>query len=180
MRRIICACLVFCLCIPFFADEAKGGFIYGNNWSYMISAPAGYTWDSTSLQQNGIWGLFWETKLGKYIPQKHNMFINPVMKGNGYPSDLESLIKWDIDYYKENTPGLIVEYYKDIVLGDKQKAKAYIYNDKNRNYYSISAYVCEKNASFVFVLVDRSIEDRKKHEKAFEELLSSFIYMNKE
>ena len=145
----------------------------------MITAPAGYVWDSELLQKYGIWGLFWEAKQGKYIPQKHNMFINPVRKDNGYPIDLEALIKWDIDYYIENTPGLIVEFYKDIILGANKIAKLYTFNDSRKGYYSISAYICEENASFVFVLVDRSLEDRKKHEKSFEELLASFIYMNK-
>jgi len=179
MKLITSILLLTLASSPSFGGDANSGIIYGDKWSYVFSAPNGYTWDSESMQKHGIWGLFWETSQGKFIPQKHNIFINPIKKGNGFPSDIDSLIKWDIDFYIQNTPGLVVNYLKDFLLGDGKIAKAYTFDDKGKNYYSMSAYVCEENASFVFVLVDRSVSDRNSHLSAFGELLKSFVYMNK-
>jgi len=146
----------------------------------MIIAPDGFIWDSTSLQSQGIWGLFYKDNQGKYYANRLNMYINPVRKGNGYPTDLESLIKWDTDFFKANNPSLVITYYKDFELGNGNKAKGFYFDDENRKYYMIYSYITEENASFVFVLIARSKEERVDYEESYINLLKTFTYMNKD
>jgi len=157
----------------------NSGIIYGDNWSYLIMAPDGFQWDSTTLQSQGIWGLFYKTDQAKYNGNKLNMYINPVVKGNGYPSTIDELIQWDTDFYKKNNPSLVITYYKDFELGDSKKARGYYFDDKQKGYYLLFSYITEEKASFVFVMSARSIEERIENENAYAELLKSFIYINK-
>ena len=171
------ALLVLC---SFPAVAQDDGIIYGPDWAYLISAPAGFKMDNRSLQRQGIWGLFYKVDQPEYRADVLNMYINPVKKGGDYPTDLESLIAWDVDFFKERNPGLVVTYYKDIELGDMSACKVYSFDDESRQYFMLSGYATKTNASFVFVLIARSREERAGNEGAYEELLRSFVYLDKE
>ena len=136
-------------------------------------------WDSTSLQKEFIWGLFYKEDQSQYEGNKLNMYINPVRKGDGYPTNVDELIKWDTDHFKSKNPALIVTYYRDLPLGDRNSAKVYQFDDSTRGYYMLYGYTTESNCSFVFVLIARSKQERADCEKAYAELLSSFIYIEK-
>lgn len=178
MKKAILVILLLMLSLPAVFCQ-NGGIIYGDTWAYTIMAPDGFVWDTTSLQSQGIWGLFYKAGQGKYYGNKLNMYINPVRKGDGYPTEQDSLIKWDTDYFKANNPGLVITYYKDFELGDGKTAKAYYYDDDGRKYYMTYAYITEENASFIFVLIARSKDERTQNEDAYAKLLKSFIYINK-
>jgi hypothetical protein len=177
MKRIVSIVLFVLFTIFIYSQDS--GIIYGPDWSYLIQAPEGFKWDNNSLQKQGIWGLFYKADQVSYKGSLLNMYINPVRKGGDYPTDLDALIKWDTEFYKQNNPGLVISYYKDFELGDHSIAKVYYFDDEKRKYNMFFGYVTEQNASFVFVLSARSIEERSNYEKAYSDLLKSFIYMNK-
>jgi hypothetical protein len=108
------------------------------------------------------------------------MYIVPYPKGGDYPSDLDSLIAWDCDYFREGNPGLRIARYKDAELGDFSACRLFTFDDADRGYYMLHGYATEEKASFAFVLVARSAEERAASEAAYLELLKSFVYMDKE
>ena len=180
MEKIgILLALIACA-LPAQPQGNASGIIYGPDWAYLIAAPDGFKMDNHALRRQGIWGLFYKRDQPKYLADALNMYINPVKKGGEFPADLESLIAWDIAFFKERNPSLAVKYYKDFELGDMGLCKAYSFDDESSQYYMLYGYATKTNASFVFVLIARSREERAENEVAYEELLKSFVYLDKE
>lgn len=163
-----------------FAQDGNSAIIYGPDWAYLIVAPDGYALDNRSLQKKGIWGLFYKMDQSSYQADKLHICIKPFQKGGEYPDTVDSLIRWDLGSALENIPGLVATYYKDIELGDFTSCKVFKVDDDDRKNYLLQGYVTEKRASFVFVLMARSKEEREQNEKPYTELLASFVYMEKE
>jgi len=160
------------------SEDTNSGIIYGENWAFMFSTPEGYVWDNVSLQHEGIWALFYKEGQDEFYGSKHHLYINPIPKGNGYPSTLEELISWDISYFQKNDHDLKISYYTEMQLSDTQKVKIYSFDQDVRNYYMYFGYLTERNSSFIFVLISRTKEEREQTRKAYFDLIRNFRYFD--
>jgi len=181
MKRIIIGIVLFVLLIGnAVSDDEDSGIIYGKNWAFMFSVPDGYIWDNVSLQQHGIWALFYKADQEIFYGNKHHLYINPIQKGDGYPETTDELINWDISYYKQNDPALKVSFYTEKKITDGHIVKIYSFDQKLRSYYMYYGYLTENNSSFIFVLIARSQKERKEKQQAYFDLIQSFKYLDKE
>ncbi len=162
------------------AEGIKAGIILGSSWAYAIAAPAGYLWDNESLASYGITGLFYPEHQKKYEGSKHNMYINPVEKREGYPTTLSELVSWDISFFTERNPSLHISHHGEIRMEGDNIIPVYAFTDSERGFYMLHAYTIEEKASFMFVMIARSTKERTECEAAFHELVQSFRYLNQQ
>lgn len=178
MKKTVLVLLALLMLGTVSAEVMRAGIILGSSWAYAIAAPDGYIWDNETLQPYGITGLFYPDHQPGYEGSKHNMYINPVEKREGYPATLNELISWDIAFFTERNPGLRIEKHGEIQLEGDRSVPVYAFTDNDRGYYMLHAYSVEDKASFMFVLIARSVKERTQCEPAYHDLIRSFRYIN--
>ncbi len=161
----------------FLAFSQDSGIVYGRTWSYLISAPDGWIWDSETLQKNNIWGLFYPNGK-KFDPTKTHIYISPVSKSRTGDVTLEEFAKVDINYFKDNNPSALIKFVKFYETSGNNTL-IYSLEDTDKGYYQYLGYKVDNNCSFIFVLTERSIEDLESHKSSFYQLLDNFAYMDK-
>jgi len=180
MKRVSLAMLLCVLALCALAEEGDGAIIYGEDWAYLIEAPAGFELDQRSLAKEGIHGLFYPRANGAFRRDALHMYISPFPKEEEGPQDIEEFFNWDLGWYQEQSPSLVIELDDLPALGDFRTCYVFRLDDAGPGYYMLRGYAeCEK-AFFVFVLVARSPDGRSSNAAAYGELLQSFVYMEKE
>ena len=162
-----------------FAQEGGGGLIEGDTYGFLVSAPKGWVWDSSSLRHQGIWGLYYRAGT-RFSPSKLHIYINPVQKASHSPATLEDFIGSDEERYMKSNPGNVVIDLAPYSPGLDYNFVLKDFDDKSRGYYQSIAYYEGEDAYLVFVLFCRSANERDRERASFLELLDSFTYIHKE
>jgi hypothetical protein len=175
---LFCFLAVFA-CLAFAQDE--GGLIEGDGWAFLASAPSGWVRDGQSLHIQGIDALFCRAG-DKFSPSTLHLYVSPTprIKAADEPASLTAFMQEDEGSFMASYPGILV---KD--LEPYNPGMGYVFplrdlDDTVGGYYQALAYYESKGAFFVFVLACRSPEERAAARPALLELLSSFIYVDKE
>jgi hypothetical protein len=79
VRKAVFALALGMCALLSFAESDKGGLISGDGWALLVSAPAGWIWDSVTLRPQGILGLFYKAG-ASYSPSKLHIYISPTAK----------------------------------------------------------------------------------------------------
>jgi hypothetical protein len=162
-----------------FAQDRRGGLVEGDNWAFLVSAPEGWVWDSTSLRHQGIWGLFYRE--GKqFSPAGLHIYINPVQKRPGGPTSLPGFIEADEATYMKANPGNRITDLPPYAPGLDYQFALRDFDDSGEGYYQSLAYYEGEDVFLVFVLFCRSAVERDGARAAFLELLDSFTYIHKD
>jgi hypothetical protein len=176
MRTKVVATVLFFTALLANAQQTSGGIIYGDDWAYLIKPPAGWVWDSETLQQNGIWGLFYKEGI-TFDPSKLHMYIAPNSIKDG--SSLANFIKADIESFKKSYGDIEFKYDREKKLKSSLAVQIYHLNDTNKKYFQQIGYLMFRKTAFIFVLSARSIRERNENKPAFDSLLDSFSPMEK-
>jgi hypothetical protein len=180
MLRKAMLTLALALCVlPSFAEKAEGGLISGDGWAILVSAPAGWVWDSVALRPQGIWGLFY--KAGeRYSPAKLHIYISPTAKKADGPASLAEFMEADKASFMSFDPDLGVKALPPYSPGMDYEFAMRELDDSDNGYYQVLAYYEGEKAYFVFVLSCRSPDERQAERGALLELLDTFTYIRKE
>jgi hypothetical protein len=180
MAKKTCVFLVFALsAFLVCAQDGKNGFIEGDGWAYLISAPKGWVWDGVSLRYQGIQGLFYKEGT-MFSPSKLHIYISPAMKKKGEPATLDEFIKTDEAAFMKSGDGNRVSDLEPYSSGLDYKFILKDFDDKGEAYYQTIAYYEGDTAFFLFILFCRSSAERDRERSSFFELLDSFTYLHKE
>jgi hypothetical protein len=178
-RKAALFCVLVLSALLAFAQDRKGGLIEGDTWAFLVSAPEGWVWDSSSLRHKGIWGLFYKTG-AKFSPSRLHIYINPVPKKPGGPTTLGEFIVADESGYMKSNPGNRVVDRPPYSPGLDYEFALRDFDDRTEGFYQALAYYEGEDAFLIFVLFCRSARERDRERPAFQELLDSFTYIHKE
>jgi hypothetical protein len=161
------------------AEDGKNGFIEGDGWAFLISAPRGWVWDGESLRHQGIQGLFYKEGT-KFSPSMLHIYISPTMKKEGGPATLDEFIKADKAAFMKSNDDHHVSDLEPYSAGLDYRFIIKDFDDAEGGYFQTIAYYEGDSAFFVFILFCRSVVERDRERSSFFELLDSFTYLHKE
>jgi hypothetical protein len=162
-----------------FSQDRKGGLVEGEKWAFLVSAPEGWVWDSSSLRHQGIWGLFYKEG-GRFSPTRLHIYISPSQKRPGGPASLREFIEADEATYMKSNPGNRIVDLPPYAPGLDYQFALRDFDDPGEGYYQSIAYYEGEDVFLVFVLLCRGEAERDGARAAFLELLDSFTYMHKD
>jgi hypothetical protein len=179
VRKAVFALALGMCALLSFAESDKGGLISGDGWALLVSAPAGWIWDSVTLRPQGILGLFYKAG-ASYSPSKLHIYISPTAKTVGGPASLAEFMKADESAFMSSDAGLLVKDTEPYSPGPDYHFVMREFDDSVNAYYQDLAFYEGEKAFFVFVLSCRSPDERNLERGSLLELLDSFTYIRKE
>jgi hypothetical protein len=175
------SCISFVLIVlianKIFPEDNKSGIVYGDNWAYIVIAPDGWTMDSNSLFEQGIYGLFYEE--GKKLGTQYNtpiIYIVQFPLNTATDDELNKFAESDINNYIAN--GSKVEKIDGFY---KNTSNLYItYNvDLPNGRYECFVFTRYKALCLIIILNANSKQERDKLFPKMIEVINSISFMDK-
>jgi len=164
-----------------------GGIMYGENYAFMISAPAGWVLDNESGKPDGLDAVFYHEG-SSWLNAEMVMYINAASLDNNKDySTLDQFMKYDA----ENFANARIVKGDDIKVGKYgvAKVKYFSYFSKEHENFEAVAYlehdqqksdsVDQGRTAVMFVLSSRSKEGFESSKQAFQSLVKSYMPMAK-
>jgi hypothetical protein len=148
--------------------------VYGPNWAYLVSTPPGFKQIPQSLKRQGIWSLYIEEGQEEYREDQLRIYIKVD------DMDTEEFQGIELEMLKNDNQGMLVKHYGDMELGDFSMCEVYSIDKEKENTYMLNGYIKKETIVFNFILKATSKEERQEHERAYRELLESFVYLSEE
>jgi hypothetical protein len=164
---------------PAAGEEARGGIVRGDGWTYMAMAPEGWVWDPITMRGHGVQGLFYKSG-SIYDPEALHMFISPSPKGSSSPRDLSRFVAADEAALRKHSPGIAVKRLPPLETGPGYSFVRVSLDDAATGYYQEIAYLDGGACYFSIILSCRSAGERGSEMGAFDELVDSFIMIEQE
>lgn len=154
-------------------DNPNSGIIYGEKHAYVLTAPKGWVLDNESGVPNGLYAVFYPK--GSSWDGETVMYTNTALLEKS--ETINDVIKYDIERFKKESPGLQVNQKDSITTTDKNK-KAIVYyfsGDRNKNYEAVS-YIAEKDITVFIVMTSRTEKGFISNINPFMELVKSYSF----
>ncbi len=173
LKLLLLCVLVLDWSISFGQDSFNSGIVYGKKHAYMLTAPKGWVLDNQSGVSQGLHAVFYPQ--GSSWDSETVMYTNTALTETS--GTISEVIKYDINTYKQESPGLTVIQKDAIVIDKKKKARVYyFYGDKTGNYEAV-AYIPEKDVTVFIVLTSRSERGFNDNLNIFKELIKSYNFL---
>lgn len=161
------------------ADDLNSGILYGENYSYALTAPMDWVLDNESGASKGLAAVFYP-KGSTWDKSPVWMYTNTTSKEEAGQEtlDLKKMIDADMVNYRDNRKTKQIIDAPPILTRDKKTMAVvkYFLGDMNGN-YEACAYI---DASKVVVFIVITSPNKKGFEDnlpAFKALVSSYFYM---
>lgn len=159
-------------------EEMNSGLFYCDDLVFGLTAPEGWVLDDVSGSSLGLDAVFYPEKTS-WKKTTMDMYVNVVDKKNGGEETIEELILRDISRFKDESPDLIVEDAPEPFLTrDGERVIVKYFKNSARWKYEAVAYIDEDKKVVLLVFGSDTAEEFKASLGSFEELVSSYIYMN--
>jgi hypothetical protein len=154
--------------------EDGTGIIYGSDHAFMVTAPTGWVIDNKSGVHQGLWAVFYLVG-SSWKNSTVVMYINTASKKTN--PTLESLISYDFEQSRKESPGSHIESGDPLTLQDGTNATVKIFSgDKWNNYESI-AYIEAPTVWVMVVLSSRHVAAYKAALPAFNSLVKTYKFL---
>jgi hypothetical protein len=151
------------------ADDKQTGLVYGKDYAFAITAPAGWVLDTESGIQQGLHAVFYPTG-SSWKASQAVMYVNAAAKAD----TLEKFVEGDVADFRKGSPRLKVTDEEPLAVAGKQRdvAKRFV-EDQLGNFESV-AYVEESKVVITLVLSARTQGEFDAALPAFRKLVSSY------
>lgn len=166
-----------------FAQQTKdtsyrAGYVYGNNFVYLLNAPKGWVFDNKSGITQQIPAMFY--------PKGQNVETAPVIMYSNFVTtgkrqqfkQLASVIQYDSMQHKKISPACIVKKDNDIVISKGQNTVAQIMFFKNSGAATnveSTAYISFENKVVVITMSAPNVSVYEENKELFYDLVKSFL-----
>ncbi len=179
MRLIIMAIFLLALCANALAVEKKelnAAIIDAPNAVFTISAPEGWTLDTSSGKLDGLPAVLYP-KGSSWQSASVVMYVNNVPKDAQLSADLKDFIKDETDSFKENHPKILIKDSKPLpVAGGRLAVVKEFSGDKWGNYEAV-AYISENKTFTTFTLSASNKNDYIKALPSFRIFVGSYTFL---
>lgn len=155
------------------ADDKQTGLVYGKDYAFAVTAPAGWVLDTESGIQQGLHAVFYPTgsswKDGKAV-----MYVNAAAR----PDTLEKFVEGDVANFRKGSPRLKVTDEETPALEGKQRVVAKRFVEDQLGNYEAVAYVEESKVVVILVLSARTQAEFDAALPAFRKLVSSYRFVS--
>lgn len=157
-------------------EDMNSGIIYGDNHAFSLTAPAGWVLDNESGVGQGLDAVFFK-KGESWEKAEIVMYVNTASLEDEAHKTMEQLIKFDIDNFISNYPGITVTDEKDIVIKKNVIARVKYMLGKSYGNFEAIAYIAAGKTGVMIVLSARTKEGFDDSLIAFEKLVKSYFFM---
>ena len=153
-----------------------GGVIYGENWSFFVSAPNGWIMDSDSMSKQGIYGLFYEE--GKLFGSQYGtpiIYIVPFRLN--IPTD-EELVK----FAQSDITGYVSKGAKAMEINKTYANEKRLYItfdiDLTNGRYETCVFTRNNDCGLIIILNANNIEQRRDLFQKLSDVVNSIKFMD--
>ena len=177
MSRTVLAAAVLAALVSMSAEKVpNAGIVYGQDHSFIISAPKGWVLDNQSGQSDGLQAVFYREGQ-TWSGASAVLYANVALKSDEATSTLEKTIAFDVARFKEKNPTLSV---KDGPRLKTQEGHIPVVKDfggdRFGNFERI-AYLDESKVVVFLVLSARTKKEFEASLKAFAELVATYNFL---
>lgn len=171
--------LVFFWSVASAQDDS--GVIFGNNYSFTLTAPKGWVLDNSSGRGQGLQAVFYP-KGSSWKTGAAVMYANVYQETDPSKESLQTVIANDVTEYKKNSVDLKVVDAESILTRtdprsrDKKATVKHFTDDRNANTEAV-AYIDEGKVVVMIVLSARSQRDFDSSLAAFKDLIGSYFFL---
>lgn len=187
-RRLIplmVLCLMYISAVPALSAESKkskndSGIIYGNNHSFMLTAPNGWVLDNKSGVPNGLHAVLYPVG-SSWTNATAVMYANTVDKSVSGNETLDKVIEHDVDTFKKRSQNLALKEGDFLSTSSQnKKATAKHFSGDLYNNYEAVAYIDENKVVVIIVLSAKNRDAYEKSLPSFKELVGSYQFFTED
>ncbi len=182
MRKVAILFLLTIFCgLTAAQDNGDSGIIFGEHYSFTLTAPKGWVLDNGSGKGQGLQAVFYP-KGSSWKNGAAVMYANVYQKRDPGKESLQTVIAGDVAEYQKESPKLTVVDADRIPTRKDERSKGkeanikYFAGDRNGNYEAV-AYINEGKVVVMLVLTTRSKNDFGSSLSAFKELVGSYFFL---
>ena len=176
MKKFLIVLFLISLTLTAFGQkDMNSGIIYGNNYSFGLTAPNGWVLDNESGISQGLNVVFYK-KGESWGKAETVMYANTSSLEVEAHRTLDQLIKYDISDFKSNYSDIVITDGKDILTKDSVKAKIKYLSGNSYGNFEAMAYLDGGKIGVMIIMSSRTKEGFDNSLTAFEDLVRSYFF----
>jgi hypothetical protein len=163
--------------------QSRSGFLYGQDYAFMVSAPPGWVFDDNAGRSQGVIVVFYREG-ESWQDGKAVMYANVTYKHKGHEDTLADVIRSDIGQMRRNMPNQRAQPASALRTGVGGSATVYTFTpikSKTQNSqtpWEEVAYIDGPKSVIIFVLTVRTEAAYRKTMPDFNQLVRSYVPMS--
>jgi len=153
-----------------------GGIMYDANYSFVLTAPKGWTLDNTIAKDQGVCAVFYPTG-STWKDSAVVFYVNTKEKSDKMRNAQDAVNDDMTDFHRNGSPNSKAEKVKEIKLKNGRIASIWQYTGDQWGNYERTAFVVEDQGISAIVMSAHTQKDMDGAIPAFEKLVSSYEYM---
>jgi len=175
--KILLLVLVFGPLASLGQEGSNTGIIYGDNHAFSLTAPSGWILDNKAGVSQGLHAVFYEQ--GKSWQDAVTvMYANTASLEDDAHKTLDQLIKYDLDNFKKNYPGITIRDGKDVLIKKGTIAKVKYLSGQSYGNYEGMAYIDAGKTGIMIIISSRTKIGFENSLTAFEDLVKSYLFIS--
>lgn len=155
------------------ADDKNTGLVYGKDYAFAVTAPAGWFFDSESGIQQGLHAVFYPAG-SSWKESQAVMYVNAAAKTD----TLEKFVEGDVANFRKGSPRLKVTDEESPAVAGRQRVVAKRFVEDQLGNFEAVAYVEESKVVVMLVLSARTQDEFDAALPAFRKLVSSYRFIS--
>jgi hypothetical protein len=157
-------------------ESMNSGIVYGENYAFVLSAPAGWVLDNESGAKQGLDAVFYPEG-SSWRESGAVMYANVVQKTEDRDSTLAKVLASDEARFRSDSPGLVIQTAAAVATGDGKQAVIRHFSGSSLGNWEAVAYIDEEKVVSMLVLSCREEALFKKSLPSFEKLVASYRFL---
>jgi len=175
LRVIGSVVVVLCAVAAFAQSSGDAGILYGTDYVFTVTAPAGWILDSESGKSQGFCAVLYES--GKtWLNADTVIYANTVSKRIKGQETLQEFLAYDVASFKKRSPALSVTPAADLKTKEGKAIVRRFEGDQHGNFEAV-AYLDEEFTIVMLVLSSRTKAGLESAYPTFEKLVGSYRFL---
>ena len=176
MKNVLITFILLISSISFSQENCNCGTIYGETFSFKLTAPSGWVLDNKSGVKQEIQAVFYK-KGNTWSDAETVMYANTSPLKMPNQKTLADLMEYDAKRFQKNYPGIKISKENKIKINDKIFAIIKKFGSKSYGNYEAIAYIDAGKTGIMIVMSSRTKLGFERDYKQFVELIKSYDFI---